>query len=79
MAHASIEEIDQAVAGQTAPRALPRDASRANGDVVALRAMDGEQPGAWKEWTFAAVRRPRGPGRGRAPAVRRRSRATGCC
>lgn len=55
MPYASIEEIEQVVAGQTAPRAFLEVAGK-HADVVALRAMAGEEPGAWKEWTFAEYR-----------------------
>ncbi|MEZ5260380.1 MAG: long-chain fatty acid--CoA ligase [Acidimicrobiales bacterium] len=49
MPTASIEEIDRAVAGDTAPRAFLRTVSTA-GDVLALRSMTGEA--AWREWTY---------------------------
>jgi long-chain acyl-CoA synthetase len=48
---ASIAEIDRAVAGQTAPRRFLETVQRSP-DVVALRSMQGETPGAWNEWTF---------------------------
>ncbi len=49
MAYASIEEVEQAVAGQTVPRVFLETVS-ALGDHVALRSMDPS--GGWNEWTF---------------------------
>ena len=54
MAFIPIEEIDRAVAGLTAPRRY-LDTVRANADVVALRAMAGDRPGEWDEWTYRQV------------------------
>jgi long-chain acyl-CoA synthetase len=51
MAFIPISEIDQAVAGQTAPRRF-LETVQTHGDLVALRAMAGDGPGAWDEWTY---------------------------
>ena len=49
MAWASIEEVDQAVAGQTVPRLFLKTVA-AHGDAVALRCSN--DAGGWNEWTF---------------------------
>ena len=52
MARATIEEIDQIVAGETVARRFLQTIERC-GSFVALRSMKGDEPGAWNEWTFA--------------------------
>jgi long-chain acyl-CoA synthetase len=55
MAWATIEEITERVAGQTAPTRFLQTVEQ-HGDLVALRSMAGEQPGSWNEWTFRQYR-----------------------
>ena len=64
-----IEEIDAAVAGQTAPTRVPGDRRGASRPRRCSGRMRGETPGGWDEWTLRRVRRPRRPGR-RRPAAR---------
>jgi long-chain acyl-CoA synthetase len=51
MTRATIAEIDAIVAGDTVPRGFLRTVT-ANPDVIALRAMHGDTPGAWHETTY---------------------------
>jgi long-chain acyl-CoA synthetase len=54
MAQGTIDALDAAVAGTTTPTRFV-DLVRAHAHVVALRAMSGDSPGAWREWTFGEV------------------------
>ena len=72
MPYASIEEITEAVAGQTTPRLFLKTVE-AHGDVVALRSMRGADPGAWNEWTFDDYARHVGQRRGRPAPPRGRA------
>ncbi len=51
MTSVSFEEVDAAVAGDTAPKAFLRTVA-ANGSTIALRRLVTAEPATWEEWTY---------------------------